>query len=102
MAHWSSCATNNEPVSPAGPCDCGDDAPSEWENDRHKRGLSTEWRCYAGTGIEVFYDHGATIYRINGQIYTVPRQLGMIEQERLHQAHSELDRVMRATQKSPL
>lgn len=27
MAHWSSCATNNGPALPIGPCDCGGGAP---------------------------------------------------------------------------
>lgn len=29
MAHWSSCPTNNAPALPAGPCNCGNDAPEE-------------------------------------------------------------------------
>lgn len=29
MAHWSSCAVHNEPAYPAGPCDCGNNAPTQ-------------------------------------------------------------------------
>ncbi len=29
MDHWSSCAVNNGPALPVGPCNCGNDAPEE-------------------------------------------------------------------------
>lgn len=29
MAHWSSCAVNNAPALPVGPCDCGNNAPCQ-------------------------------------------------------------------------
>ena len=32
MAHWSSCPVHNEPALPAGPCNCGDDAPETEED----------------------------------------------------------------------
>lgn len=78
MAHWSHCATNdatNDALPEAKPCDCGDDAPNPLMQERIRRGLSIEWHTYPGTGIEIFVDNLAVIYRINGQIYPVPRQL---------------------------
>lgn len=75
MAHWSSCAVNDILAKTPQSCDCGDDAPSPEIQERHRRGLSTEWREYPGTGIEVFRDNCAVLYRIDGKIYAVPRQL---------------------------
>jgi hypothetical protein len=51
------------------------DTSDERTLERRRRGLSTEWLEYPGTGIEVFYDNCAVLYRIDGQIYAVPRQL---------------------------
>lgn len=51
----------------------------EWEHVRRRDGLSTEWRSYPDTGIEVFFDRCAVLYRINGQIFAVPRQLVMLQ-----------------------
>lgn len=44
-----------------------------YEEQRLMRGLSLAWREIGETGIEVFYDSTATLYRIDGQIYAVPR-----------------------------
>jgi hypothetical protein len=52
-----------------------------FEERRLQKGLSLAWREIAETGIEVFYDSTATLYRIDGQIYAVPRLQSLIHQE---------------------